>query len=248
MISALAITYNEEVNIEKFITSLSFADEVIIVDSNSTDKTVSLAKELGAKVLLRDFDNFSNQKNFALQQANHEWVVFFDLDETISSELATEIKFSIENSGSVDAFKVKRNFHFMGKHIKYSGFQNDAVIRIFKKSKAKYSSNLVHETLDIDGNVKTLKHRSDHYSYKGFDYYNNKLTQYSKLQAKALYKKNLRPNLFHFLVRPCYRFWHQYIIRLGILDGKEGFILAYTSAFAVFKRYLYLWTMYRNID
>jgi len=248
MISALAITYNEEANIEKFILSLSFADEIIIVDSNSTDNTVSLATELGAKVLVRDFDNFSNQKNFALQQANNEWVVFFDLDETISKELAEEIKSTIKNPKNTDAYIVKRNFYFMGKHIKYSGFQNDTVVRVFKKSKAKYSSNLVHETLEIDGGIGKLKHKSNHYSYKGFDHYNNKLTQYSKLQAQSLYNKNVRPNLYHFLVRPCYRFWHQYLIRLGFLDGKEGFILAYTSAFAVFKRYLYLWTMYRNIN
>ena len=248
MISALAISYNEEANIKKFITSLSFADEIIIVDSNSPDKTVELAKSLGAKVIIRDFDNFSNQKNFALQQAKHAWVVFFDLDETISPELASEIKTAIENDGTADAFKVKRNFYFMGKHIKYSGFQNDAVIRVFKKSKAKYSSNLVHETLEVDGKVETLKHKSEHFSYKDFDHYNNKLTQYSKLQAQALYNNNMRPNLYHFLGRPCYRFWHQYLIRLGFLDGKEGFILAYTSAFAVFKRYLYLWTMYRNIE
>lgn len=248
MISALAITYNEEANIEKFITSLSFADEVIIVDSNSTDKTVKLAEQLNAKVIVRDFDNFSNQKNFALQQANHDWVVFFDLDETISPKLAEEIKSTIGNTKNITAFKVKRNFFFMGKHIKYSGFQNDAVIRVFKKNKAKYSPNLVHESLDINGSVDTLKHKSDHYSYKDFDHYNNKLTQYSKLQAQALYNNNVRPNLYHFLVRPCYRFWHQYLIRLGFLDGKEGFILAYTSAFAVFKRYLYLWIMYRNIE
>jgi len=248
MISALAITYNEEANIEKFILCLSFADEIIIVDSNSTDNTVSLATELGAKVLVRDFDNFSNQKNFALQQANNEWVVFFDLDETISKELAEEIKSTIKNPKNTDAYMVKRNFYFMGKHIKYSGFQNDTVVRVFKKSKAKYSSNLVHETLEVDGDIGKLKHKCNHYSYKGFDHYNNKLTQYSKLQAQSLYNKNVRPNLYHFLVRPCYRFWHQYLIRLGFLDGKEGFILAYTSAFSVFKRYLYLWTMYRNIE
>lgn len=248
MISALAITYNEEANIEKFISSLSFADEVIIVDSNSTDKTVELAKQHNAKVIIRDFDNFSNQKNFALQQVNHDWVVFFDLDETITQELAEEIKNTIKNSKNIAAFKVKRNFYFMGKRIKYSGFQNDVVIRIFKRNKAKYSNNLVHETLEVDGSVKILKHKSDHYSYKNFDHYNNKLTQYSKLQAQALYNKNVRPSIYHFIIRPCYRFWHQYLIRLGFLDGKEGFILAYTSAFTVFKRYLYLWTMYRNID
>lgn len=248
MISALAITYNDDLNIEKFIKRLSFADEIIIIDSNSTDNTVKLAKEHGAKVLVRDFDTISNQKNFAIQQANHEWIVFFDLDETMSQELTEDIQSSITNSGTTNAFKVKRNFYFMGKRIKYGGFQNDAVIRVFKKNKATYSTDLVHETLEIDGLIKTLKHKTDHYSYKGFDDYNTELTQSSKLLAHALYTKNVRPNLYHFLLKPWFHFWHRYLIQLGFLDGKEGFILAYTSAFAVFKRYLYLWTMYRNIE
>jgi len=248
MISALAITYNEDPNIEKFIKSLSFADEIIIIDSNSTDNTVKLAKEHGAKVLVREFDTISKQKNFAIQQANHEWIVFFDLDETVSQELTEDIQSSIAIHGNANAFKVKRNFHFMGKRIKYGGFQNDTVIRVFKKNKATSSTNLVRETLEADGLIKTLKHKIDHYSYKGFDHYNNKLTRYSKAQAQVLYTKNVRPNLYHFILKPWFRFWHHYLIQLGFLDGKEGFILAYTHAFAVFKRYLYLWTMYRNIE
>lgn len=247
MISALAITYNEEENIERYIKSLSFADEIIIVDSNSTDKTVEIAKKLQAKVISRDFDDFSDQKSFALKQATNDWVVFFDLDETISPELAQEIQ-EKTNLNSANAYKVKRNFYFMGKKIKYSGFQNDLVFRVFKKSVSQYNSNLVHETLQVEGKTGVLKNTSNHYSYKTFDLYNGKLTRYSKLQASVLYKKNVRPNLYHFFIRPSWRFFHQYLIKFGFLDGKEGFILAYLSAFAVFKRYLYLWTMYRNID
>lgn len=248
MISALAITYNEEQHIERFIRSLSFADEIIIIDSNSTDDTVAIAKSLNAKVITRDFDNFSTQKNYALEQANHQWIVFFDLDETISTELADEIQSKINSSRETVAFRVKRRFHFMGSHIKYSGFQNDEVVRVFDKSACHYNANLVHETLEIKGKIESLKNNSEHFSYKSFDLYNDKLTEYSSLQAEMLYIKNLRPNAFHFLVRPCYRFFHQYIIKLGLLDGKEGFILAYLSAFAVFKRYLFLWAKYRNIQ
>lgn len=248
MISALAITYNEEQHIERFIKSLSFADEIIIVDSNSTDNTVAIAKSLNAKVITRDFDNFSSQKNYALEQANHQWIVFFDLDETISTELAEEIQSKINSSTETVAFRVKRRFHFMGRHIKYSGFQNDEVVRVFDKSACHYNANLVHETLDVKGKIENLKNHSEHYSYKNFDLYNDKLTEYSSLQAKMLYSKNLRPHAFHFMVRPWYRFFHQYIIKLGLLDGKEGFILAYLSAFAVFKRYLFLWAKYRNIQ
>jgi glycosyltransferase involved in cell wall biosynthesis len=248
MISALAITYNEESNIESYIKSLSFADEIIIVDSNSTDETAKIAKQNNVTFIQREFDNFSNQKNFAISQANYDWIVFFDLDETISHELAEEIQKKIASNSNTVAYNVKRNFHFMGKHIKYSGFQNDLAIRVFKKKHCKYNNKLVHETLEVNGKIETLKNRSEHYSYKGYDNYNDKLTRYSKLQAEMLYKKNVRPNLYHFLVRPWYRFFHQYIIKLGFLDGKEGFILAYLSAFAVYKRYIQLWTMYRNID
>lgn len=248
MISAIAITYNEEEHIERFIKSLSFADEIIIVDSNSTDRTVAMAEQLKTKVYKRAFDNFSSQKNYALEKANYEWIVFFDLDELISEELASEIKTKIDSAPDTSAFKVKRNFYFMGKHIRYSGFQNDAVVRVFKKSKCDFGNNLVHEKINVTGTTKLLKNSSDHYSYKTFDSYNEKLTHYSKLQATALYRQQVRPKLYHFLLRPFWRLIHQYIIKLGFLDGKEGFILAYLSAFAVFKRYLFLWTMYRKID
>ncbi len=248
MISALAITYNEEEHIERFIKSLSFADEIIVVDSNSTDRTVLLAERLAVKVYKRDFDNFSSQKNFALEQASHEWILFFDLDEVISNELANEIQAKISSKTDVSAFKVKRNFYFMGKHIRFSGFQNDAVVRVFKKSDCTYGDNLVHETLEVNGKTETLINKSDHYSYKTFDAYNEKLTRYSKLQAEMLYRKNVRPKFYHFTLRPAWRLFHQYVIKLGFLDGKEGFILAYLSAFGVFKRYLFLWTSYRKID
>jgi glycosyltransferase involved in cell wall biosynthesis len=248
MISAIAITYNEEEHIERFIKSLSFADEIIIVDSNSTDQTVALATQFNAKVFNRNFDNFSAQKNFALEQASHDWIMFFDLDEFISEELANEIQSNISTVPDVSAFKVKRNFYFMGKHIKYSGFQNDSIVRVFKKSKCNYGNNLVHEILKVNGKIQTLKNKSDHFSYKSFDSYNEKLTRYSKLQADSLYLQDIRPKFYHFTVRPLWRFFHQYIIKLGFLDGKEGFILAYLSAFAVFKRYLFLWTKYRNIE
>lgn len=248
MISAIAITYNEEEHIERYIKSLSFADEIIIVDANSTDKTAELAIQLGAKLITKDFDNFLSQKNFAIQQASYNWVVFFDLDEMISPELALEIRNKADSNKDVKAFKVKRINYFMGKKIAFSGFQNDYVVRLFHKEYCNYNSNIVHETLKVEGAVEKLKHTCNHYTYKSFDVYNEKLSRYSKLQAKVLLDKNKRPNLYHFLIRPLYRFIHQYFFRLGFLDGKEGLILAYLSGFSVFKRYLFLWTMYRNID
>ena len=106
---------------------------------------------------------------------------------------------------------------------------------------------MVHERLEVQGTTQVLKQRAPHYSYKGFDNYLQKMHQYSTLQAQTLYKKNKKPTLSHFLFRPWYRLWHQYVIRLGFLDGKEGFILAYVSAFSVFKRYTNLLLLYRNM-
>jgi len=248
MISALAITYNEEAHIERYLKSLSFADEIIIVDAFSTDKTKDIAKKFDVTFIEREFDNFSNQRNYAISLAKHDWILFFDLDETISEKLSAEIQKKIASKSKTVAYKVKRNFHFMGRHIKYSGLQNNAIIRVFKKDSCSYNSKLVSENLIVYGKVETLKHKSDHLFYKGYDHYNKRLTQFSRLEAKMLYQRNFRPNLYHLLLKPYGHFFYKYFVKIGLLDGKEGFIFSYLSAFAVFKRYIQLWTMYRNID
>ena len=248
MISALAITYNEEINIEDYIKSLYFADEIIIVDSFSSDKTLEIANKYNVKVIQRKFTNFSDQKNFALTLAKHDWVVFFDLDEKISDELVQEIKTLKNSNPKCSAYRIKRNFYFMGKRIKYSGFQTDYSVRFFNKKHCKYNGDLVHENIVTSHKIGRLKHELQHHSYKSFDNYNNKLSHYSKLQAQELFDKNIRPTISHLIFRPLYRFMHQYLVRLGFLDGKEGFILSYIHAFSVFKRYLQLWLMYRKLN
>lgn len=248
MISALAISYNEEFNMESYIKSLSFADEIIIVDSFSTDNTEAIAKQHNVTFVHREFDNFSAQKNYAISLAKHDWIVFFDLDEEITEATQLEIQGLVKSENSLPAYKVKRDFHFMGKRIKYSGFQTDYSVRLFNKNFCKYNNSPVHEVIDVNGKVGVLKHKIKHQTYRTFDSYNSKLSHYSKLQAEALYNKNVRPNLYHFMFRPWYRFVHQYFLRLGFLDGKEGFIICYVHAFSVFKRYIQLWAMYRKID
>lgn len=247
-ISALAITLNEGLHMDAFIKSLSFADEIIIVDSFSTDNTVEISKGFNnVHVYQRAFDNFSSQKNFAISKANNDWVVFFDPDEEVKPALAQEIVQRVQKP-SADAYLVKRQLYFMEKRINYSGFQTDWVVRLFRKSKCEYDGNLVHETIDVKGTTGKLKTRVPHYTYTNFDDYTAKLHKYSALQASMLYAKKKRPTMVHFLFRPFYRFWHQYLLRLGILDGKEGFILAYINAFSVFKRYVNLWLLYRKIN
>lgn len=246
-ISSLLITFNEERNIQKFLDEAWYADEIIIVDSESTDRTAEIAKKHPkVRFITRKFDNFTDQKNFAIEQSKNEWVTFFDADERISKALIHEMMNEIKNE-EADAFYVFRKFYFMDKYIKRSGWQNDKAIRLFKKSKNKYGEGrLVHELIDSQGKVKFLQNKLDHYSYFSVEEYDRKLTQYSILRAKELFGKKLKPNAFHFWVKPWFRFVHHYILRLGVLDGAEGYIISKLHAHSVFKRYLFLSKMWEN--
>ena len=247
-ISALAITLNEEKNVKRYIESLSFADEIIFVDSQSTDKTAEIAEQMGVKVIQRKFDNFSNQRNYAINQAKNDWIVFFDLDEIITVELEKEIVETIISKTNKVAFFIRRNFFLFNKHLKHGGFQNDKAIRLFNKKHCTYDGNFVHEKIHADGEVGTLINSINHFSYINFDHYCNKLNFYSKLRATKLYDENKKPNIYHFIIKPAYRFLWQYFYRLGILDGKEGFLSAGVNSFFVFKRYFELWLLRNNID
>jgi len=247
-ISALAITLNEAANIEAYIESLWFADEIIIVDSFSTDGTVALAKRNEkVKVYQRPFNNFSDQKNFAISKAKNDWVTFFDPDEQITRELSEEIVKTLQNPKAI-GYVVKRDYYFMRKLLKYSGIQNEYIIRIFNRNFCRYNANLVHELLIAEGKTQRLKSHLPHHTYKSFDDYTSKMHHYSQLQSVMLFEKGKKPTLYHFFFRPFYRFTYQFFFRFGILDGKEGFILAYLNAFSVFKRYVNLWLLYRKIE
>ena len=246
-ITALAITLNEEQNVKRYVESLSFANEIIFIDSQSTDKTAAIAQEMGVKVIQRKFHNFSDQRNFAISQAKNDWIIFFDLDEIISVKVKKEIIQKLNNPEDFVAFYIKRNFFLFNKHLKHGGFQNDKAVRLFNKKYCKYNGNLVHEEIQTEGEIGILKNAIDHYSYKNFDHYCNKLNFYSKLQAIKLFDKKKKPNLYHFIIKPGYRFVWQYFYRLWILDGKEGFLYARINSFFVFKKYLELWMLNNNI-
>ena len=142
-ISALAITLNEEKNVKRYIESLSFADEIIFVDSQSTDKTAEIAEQMGVKVIQRKFDNFSNQRNYAIDQAKNDWIVFFDLDEIMTVELEKEIVETIISKTNKVAFFIRRNFFLFNKHLKHGGFQNDKAIRLFNKKHCTYDGKFM---------------------------------------------------------------------------------------------------------
>lgn len=248
-ITLLIPTKNEEVNIEACILSaIDIVDDVYVVDSFSTDNTVQLAETLGAKVISRKFDNYSDQKNWAIAQIPGDWVLLLDADEQLTPELKQEITQLIEQDklGEYQAYWVYRKNVFFGKEINYSGYQKDKVIRLFQKDVCQYT-NKVHETLQVDGKVSFLKEKLYHNTYRGFDFHIAKLSQYASLQAQDYDKKTGKLTAHHFIVKPGMRFFKHYIIKQGFRDGIPGLILSSLNAYATFLRYVKLWMLRNNI-
>ena len=242
-ITAIIPTLNEEIHIADAIASVKFADEIIVIDSFSTDKTIEIAEKLNVKIIKRKFDDFSSQKNFAIDQAKHPWIYILDADERVTPEVEKEILKAVKDPKDYVGFYVKRTYYFSGKKVNYSGFQRDKVIRLFLKEFCRYNGNLVHETITAKGKLGFFKHKIDHYSYRNYDHYISKMNHYGALKAKQLHDEGKKVNLFHILIKPPVRFFIHYIVRLGFLDGFTGFMFAKTQAYGVLTRYIKLWLL-----
>ena len=225
-------TYNEAQYLEGALYSVKFADEIIVVDSMSNDDTVKIATDHGCKRLFRKFDNFSNQKNHALQFATSDWVLFLDGDERITYTLQKELLNAMKTNKHTG---YKLNFpHFYMNRFLYHHY-ND-VTRLVRRDKCHFEGN-VHEKLVVKGSVGMLKNKVLHYTYKGLLHYIGKKDSYAWFQADRLLSKGKNMNYFHLAFKPIYRFFHEYIIRRGFLDGIPGLAVSAINSYGVFSRY-----------
>ena len=238
-ISALIITYNEIEHLPACLESVSFADEIIVVDAESTDGTWEFLRDRpGIKSIQHPFKNFTSQKSFALQKAAHPWILFIDADERIPDALKREIAETVNQPETCAAYYFYRQFIMKGKPLKYSGLQTDKVYRLFRKDAAYFNpGKIVHEDLVVTGTSGILKNKLLHYFYKDYDAYKYKMLRYGRLRGLEEYRKGIRPGWFHRYLKPLYKFLNHYIIRLGILDGKNGYIISYLNALSVYERY-----------
>ena len=225
--------------IEKCIESITFADEIIVVDSYSTDGTYEYLKiHPKVKVIQHPFANFTAQKSFALKQATNDWVLFLDADEVVPQKLQEEIVETVNSDTEFVAFWFYRKFMFQKSILKFSGWQTDKNYRLFRKSKAKFSDKkIVHETLNVNGSSGILKERLTHYCYKSYEDYKSKMLKYGRLKAKEAFYREKRFNYFSLIFKPMWKFFHHYILRLGILDGKKGITISYLNALGDLERY-----------
>lgn len=247
-ITAIIPTFNEEANIGLAIASVSFADEILVVDSYSNDKTLEIAKSMGAKIIQRVYENSASQKNWAIPQAKHKWIVLLDADEIVSNELKIEIQTLLKKDIKESGFWIYRENFFLGKKIKYSGWQSDKVIRLFKRDECRYEIKRVHAEIISKRKIGFLKNKLVHNTYKNFDHYLSKIEQYAKWQSEDLDEKKIKLNPFQFILKPPLRFIKHYIIQKGFLDGSVGFIIAVLQSYGVMLRYIYLLKKRTNND
>ncbi|GGG61670.1 glycosyltransferase family 2 protein [Epilithonimonas arachidiradicis] len=238
-ISGLIITFNEEKNMREVLECFDFCDEIIVVDSFSTDKTIEIASTFPkVKIIQNKFEDFTKQRNIALDAAKNDWVLFLDGDERITSELQEEIIKTVKDSNAKDAYYFYRTFFLGKKKINFSGTQNDKNFRLFRKSKAHYSKNKkVHETLEVNGTVGILKHKLLHYSFENYDQFKNKMLSYGRLKGLELQLKGKKYSFLAQWGKVIFKFFKTYFLKLGILDGVNGLKISYLQSLYVYETY-----------
>ena len=235
-LSAFIITKNEAADIAGCLESLrGVADEVIVVDCHSTDETVAICRRLGAKVLLRDFDGFGFQKQYALEQTTGEWAFSIDADERVTPALAEEIRILIRSNPREAGFKVRRNFYFLEKRLRFGGLGGDWVLRLFRRQAGHFRPVKVHEGIDVEGPVGRLKNPLEHHSYPTLDEYLQKREQYTSLDARERWAAGRRFSVKDYF-SPAWAWIKRVVLKAAWLDGREGLQYARLSAGSAWMR------------
>lgn len=239
-LSVIIITKNEEGNIRECLESVSWTDEIIVVDSGSEDNTIAICKDYTDKITINDdWKGFGYQKNLALQQATKEWVLSLDADERITSALRTEIE-NVINNPVYSAFAIPRQAYFLGQAMKHGGWWPDYVVRLFHRDTGVFSEDVVHERILVNEPVQKLSTPLLHYSYTSLDQLMAKMNQYSSAGAYKAYQQGKSGSLLKAITKAKWTFFRAYFLRLGILDGQAGFIAAFSKAEETYYRYLKL--------
>ena len=241
-LSVIITTYNEEVNIGDCIESVLWADEILVVDSFSTDGTTEVAGRLPVRLLQREYYGSAAQKNWALDRVEHAWVLIVDADERVTNELAAEILVLLTRApADVNGYYIRRENVFIDRVMRHSGWSTDKVIRLFRREKGRYPNRRVHADLAIEGPTPDLEHPFLHYTFRSFDQYFDKFLNYAEWGAAQAFREGRTVGALEIAGRPLWRFFRTYVLQLGFLDGRHGLVLCTLQAFGVFLKYARLW-------
>ena len=247
-LSVILITRNEEANLADCLASLEgIAQQIVVVDTNSSDRTLEIAKSYGAAIAQPpDWPGFGPQKNRALDLATGEWVLSLDADERLTPALKSEIVTAIHHSAHVDCFAIPRLSWYCGRFIRHSGWNPDYVDRLFKRGSARFSDDLVHERLIPSGQVAKLENPMLHYSFMNYSQVLQKIDRYSTASAEQAFAQGKTSTPLKAVLHGAWSFFRTYFLRAGFLDGPQGFTLAMSNAQGTYYRYVKLWHLIRE--
>lgn len=246
-ISATIITYNEEKNITKCLKSLDWVDEIIVVDSVSTDQTKQIAESMNANVIEQTFLGHVEQKNLAVSHCSYDWIIALDADERVTEELKTSIfeLFSTSKENELlNGYTVARKSYHLGRWILHGGWYPDRRIRIFNKNYGKWGGVNPHDCVEVEGKAGNLKGDLEHYVFESLEHNVKTNNFYSSISANILYQEKKKPSLFKLIFKPIGKFVECYCIKRGFLDGLPGFIIAVGASYSMFLKYAKLWEHY----
>ena len=245
-ISISIITKNEKNNIKRCLESVKWADEVIIIDSGSTDATLAICQTYNCKIIETEWLGFGLTKQIGVNAATNDWVLSIDADEEVTNKLKNKILELIQST-TFHAFNIKRVSYYLKKRIKYSGWQTDYPLRLFNKKYGNFNNASVHESVIMDSkNTSTIQELMYHYPYQSINGHISKINLYTQLGAEKLFDKGKKTTLIYAVLSGIIKFIKMYVVKKGFLDGKEGFILAVLSGFSSTLKYFKLWSLWRT--
>ena len=248
-LTVITITRDEERNIVECLDSVRWADQLVVVDSGSTDRTVELARRFTSNVYSIEWEGYGHARNYALRHAAGDWILWLDADERVPPDLAREIQDLVSRNDPVySGYSVARRAYFLGKWIKHCGWYPSRVVRLFRRNQGTFSETRVHERLELQGTIGGLHHDLLHYTDPHLQQYLTKFNKYTTLAAQDMASNGKPFRLLDLLIRPPFLFVKMYFLRLGFLDGVHGFVLCVLSSAYVFSKYAKLWELHRNVS
>jgi len=247
-LTACIITFNEADRIDACLRSLSFCDEIVVVDSHSTDATRQIAGSLNARVIERDWPGYRSQKQFAVEAASNDWVLCLDADERVTSQLREEIE-ALRTRGFAEhaGWSVPRITDYFGQFLRHGNAYPDRLIRLFDRRRGGWTGEEIHENTRVTGSVGRLHGHLEHFSYRSLSDHHSRMARYADLMARALYARGKRCGLSKVLFNPAWRFFRGYVLRLGFLDGWRGMVFHLVEANYVRRKYLGLYMLTKGV-
>jgi glycosyltransferase involved in cell wall biosynthesis len=242
-VTATVITLNEARNIQDCLASLKWANEIIVIDSGSTDGTPDLARAAGATVISREWPGYAAQKDFAASQAANDWILSVDADERVTPELAREIQQTLQQPASHVGFRIPRITFHLGRWIRHTDWYPDYQLRLYDRRHAQWAKRRVHESVTARGTVGRLSHHLQHYAYKDISHHYETMQNYTRLAAIQMFEEGRRATFFDLLLHPPAAFLRNYVLKAGFLDGTPGLIISAMNAHYVFLKFAKLWAI-----